>query len=127
MNLFQWGAFTSASGKPLQWKIECDALTDEDWQCIANIGMYVLPPFGGVAYVPTGGAKLARAFKPYCMLGTDRWLVVDDVWTTGKSMWDHVETMNITDWVGFVAFSRGPMPNNVKCFMRTTEGGGENG
>lgn len=35
MDLFQKVDFISHSGKPLDWKLECDALTDKDWECIA--------------------------------------------------------------------------------------------
>ena len=37
MNLFQLGKFTSHAGKELNWKIECDALTDADWECLAEM------------------------------------------------------------------------------------------
>ena len=81
MNLFQIGDFTSHAGRELHWKIECDALTDDDWECIAKMiherCQYITPT------------------NPYR-------LVVDDVWTTGKSM---MEVMQPGD-VGFVVFAR---------------------
>ena len=36
-NLFQLGDFTSHAGLPLKWKIECDALTYQDWDCLAQM------------------------------------------------------------------------------------------
>ena len=46
MNLFQNGDFTSHAGLPLTWKIECDAITESEWQCLAQIiMMYQHEPF----------------------------------------------------------------------------------
>ena len=117
--LFQWGKFQSAAGISLDWKIECDALTADDWQCIAAVGMRRLPQFGGVVGVPTGGRALAKAFEPYRMTGVARMLVVDDVWTTGKSMGTFVDGIEkLGEWWGFVAFARGATPRNVMHFAR---------
>lgn len=116
--MFKWGKFVGAGGQELDWKIECDDLATEDWACLANAAMTKLPPFSGVAYVPTGGLRFAKAFEPYRIAGQQRWLVVDDVWTTGASMMRHVEQMKIEDWIGCVAFARGPMPPNVVAVFR---------
>lgn len=118
--LFRWGQFTGAGGGTLDWKIECDALDADDWACIANVAAKTLRPFSGVAYVPSSGQKLAKALEPYRISGVDRWLVVDDVWTTGASMRMHVQTMGLTEWIGYVAFARGALPNNVTCFANIT-------
>jgi len=46
MNLFQLGKITLNSGKKSFFKIECDALTEEDWDCLAEIAMEeVIPGF----------------------------------------------------------------------------------
>ena len=37
MNLFVKEDFISHAGNPLTWKIECDALSDDDWACIAHM------------------------------------------------------------------------------------------
>ena len=37
MNLFQLGNFVSHAGNELEWKIECDALTDEDIETFAYL------------------------------------------------------------------------------------------
>ena len=37
MDLFQSVNFKSHSGLNLTWKIECDALDKEEWQCIARM------------------------------------------------------------------------------------------
>ena len=37
MNLFVKEDFISHAGNPLTWKIECDALSNDDWECIAHM------------------------------------------------------------------------------------------
>lgn len=101
MNLFQIGDFKSHAGLDLHWKIECDALTDEDWNCLAKM-ISERTEFGSVYGIPRGGVKLANALEKYRTPRSPIRLVVDDVWTTGKSM---METMNPGDF-GFVVFAR---------------------
>lgn len=92
-NLFQWGKFKSTSGLDMDFKIECDALTDDDWECIAQI---ISNSFGfkKVYGVPTGGEKLAKALEkfvkddPHLPI-----LIVDDVLTTGKSILEFADTL----------------------------------
>jgi len=119
--LFKLGQFTSAAGLLLDWKIECDALTKEDWDCIAHASHVKIGAFGQVYGVPSGGWALRDAFLPYVTVGAPTWLIVDDVWTTGASMNKFVRTLirNEQPWVGYVAFARGHiehMPNNVEAF-----------
>ena len=101
MNLFQIGTFTSHAGKELHWKIECDALTDEDWECLAKM-ISERTQFGKVYGIPRGGVKLEKALEKYANPKSSVRLVVDDVWTTGKSM---MEAMNPGD-LGYVIFAR---------------------
>ena len=111
-NLLQWGSFTSAAGLPLAWKIECDAFTKEDWDCIARVMAPHLGPFGACFGVPRGGFAMAEAFKPF--VSAD-WgapvLLVDDVWTTGKSMnaFANEYLVRGTTWIGCVVFTRNPI------------------
>lgn len=105
MSLFQCVNFISHSGLPLTWKIECDALTDADWDGLARIAIENLPLFGSVEGVPRGGLKFAEALRPHVMWGP--LLIVDDVFTTGKSMKDHRLGREA---IGVVAFSRGVCP-----------------
>lgn len=104
MSLFQLGKFVSHSGNELEWKIECDALTDDDWECLAKmIADRIM--FHEVVGIPSGGNKLAAALKKYCESGKTHQtyrLVVDDVWTTGTSM---LEALGENDF-GYVVFAR---------------------
>lgn len=84
--LFKFGRFTAASGRELDFKVECNAFTSADWREIAAIAAPRIPPFREVYGVPTGGVVLADSLRPYCNLNSRRILVVDDVWTSGGSM-----------------------------------------
>jgi hypothetical protein len=120
MNLFQYGKFTSAAGRELDFKIECDALTPEDWDCLARLIVDRVGPFGQVMGVPTGGYPLQDALWKYQKGGDFPILVVDDVWTTGQSMLNFVKENNINqfDWNGYVVFARVPIINaHVKALF----------
>ena len=78
MNLFQNGDFTSHAGLPLTWKIECDAITESEWQCLAQIiMMYQHEPFSKVLGIPRGGLPLQKAMEKYVTKGDYPWMVVD--------------------------------------------------
>jgi len=65
MNLFVKEDFISHAGNPLTWKIECDALSDDDWACIAHmIVEQETRPFSKVVGIPRGGKKLEKALHP---------------------------------------------------------------
>jgi hypothetical protein len=115
MNLFQYGQFKSHSGLTLPFKIECDALTDLDWDNLAAIIATHTLPFNKVEGVPRGGLKLAEVLKPYRdPEGT--LLIVDDVFTTGASMEQQRKGRQAQ---GFVVFARGPLPPWITalCFV----------
>lgn len=101
--LFQLGNFKLASGREANYKIECDALTDEDWTCLAYLLFQRLPMFGKVEGVPTGGLKLAEKMQIYCTRGSETLLIVDDVYTTGGSIEAHRGDRNA---IGAVIFAR---------------------
>lgn len=92
--LFQRGRFELHSGEVSFFKIDCDALSDEDINTLAMMLAQRLPPFGTVEGVPTGGKRIADALRVYARPGPQRrgsfgakeLLIVDDVWTTGGSM-----------------------------------------
>lgn len=108
MNLFVRQNFTSHSGQFLTWKIEFDALTDEDIETLAWM-IAEQRGFGRVIGIPSGGLRLAKALRKYSTPGGTL-LIVDDVLTTGSSMQaegeKHSEPVQ-----GFVIFARGPCPS----------------
>jgi orotate phosphoribosyltransferase len=107
MNLFQNKRFILNSGKESNFKIECDALTDEDIECFAHlIGKNF--QFSAVHGIPTGGVRLEIALRKYLTNGEDYpILIVDDVLTTGTSMekaWRRfIENHHV---IGVVLFAR---------------------
>ena len=113
MNLFQKRDFTSHSGKILNFKIECDALTEDDIDCVAHIIKEKFW-FQRVIGVPTGGDRLAKALEPFC-IDNGSTLIVDDVLSTGNSM-NEVRHRLIAEGTfrnrifGVVIFSRGYCP-----------------
>jgi orotate phosphoribosyltransferase len=122
-NLFQSGEFILASGEEATWKIDCDALTDDDWETLAWMLMEHLKPFAFVYGVPTGGEPLAAALKKYTDVGASKTLLVDDVWTTGKSMTKHIQTLNGGkghEWrpQKAVIFARGHVPKDVVVLFK---------
>lgn len=108
MNLFQRGDFTLHSGEKSSFKIDCDALTEEDWSALAGLVRDRVPKFRSVWGVPTGGIRLAAQLIPYA---TGKWndptLIVDDVYTTGASMREaHSWVLETENVVGVVVFAR---------------------
>lgn len=101
-NLFQLGGFKLASGRSSSFKVECDALKQADWKCLAAM-IAERVKFGEVIGVPRGGIPLATALQPYVEPGKPL-LVVDDVYTTGASIRKY---MSDQDAIGYVVFSRG--------------------
>jgi hypoxanthine phosphoribosyltransferase len=114
MNLFQNKEFFSHSGELLTWKIDCDALTDEDIEALAFL---IGERFGfkKVISVPRGGGRLAEALKKYEDDSCWAHLLVDDVLTTGLSMEEARQEIHVqnpgksfpqTTVMGVVIFSR---------------------
>src|SRR5689334_8078409 len=79
-NLFQSGTFKLASGKKSRFKIEMDALSDEDWETLALIAIeHVLPPFREVHGVPRGGLPFAKALSCHVDPKASSRIICDDV------------------------------------------------
>jgi hypothetical protein len=105
--MIEFGEFRSHSGMLLTYKINCDDFTDEDWCGCAEIIRRVLV-FRCVIGVPTGGLKLQKALIPF-INPTGPVLIVDDVFTTGRSMEDY-RLRYQEPVIGAVIFARGPTP-----------------
>ena len=116
MNLFQIGQFKLHSGSVSSFKIECDALTTEDWKALAeqvnNMGI----KFSVVEGIPKGGLKFAKALQKYRIIpgGLLPYLIVDDVLTTGTSMNQRRAELigqgMRREIIGIVLFARGECP-----------------
>lgn len=106
-NLFQLGDFTLNSGKKSLWKIECDALTKEDWEGLARMAYEKLnTKFGKVEGVPRGGIPFAKAMEKYITPGNETILICEDVVTTGKSMEKFIDNKITNEYIGVAVFAR---------------------
>jgi orotate phosphoribosyltransferase len=117
MNLFRLvppqEEFVLHSGERSRVKIDCDALTDDDWECLAFLLRERLPPFGPVVGVPRGGLKLAAALLPHSSKDCPTVLIVDDVLTTGggvEGVRARIASSLTNPIVGAVVFARGLCP-----------------
>lgn len=109
MGLIQYGEFVSHSGLPLSWKVDCDALTDDDLEAVAAIvGRKFL--FGQVYGIPRGGTRLANALRRFSRSEDYPTLIVDDVLTTGASFREARARFG-DDVMGFVIVARGRCPD----------------
>lgn len=120
MGLFRLGDFTLSSGEPSPFKIDCDALTEGDWEAAAAMLARRLPPFSSVEGIPSGGLPLAAAMRRHARWGGDgNLLLVDDVLTTGGSMERARKRYPGRRVVGAVLFARGPCPDWVTPLFST--------
>jgi len=102
MNLFIKEDFISHAGLPLTWKVECDALTKNDYEALAKIVSEKIE-FRDVKGIPRGGIPFENALKQYSShKDSDPLLICDDVYTTGTSMREVYEDGAI----GIVVFAR---------------------
>lgn len=114
MALFQLGDFRLHSGAASAFKIDCDALTDGDLECIAFLLSQRLPPFFCVLGVPRGGVRLAAKMHEYVSSDAPSILIVDDVITTGGSITEFRDKIVSTiPVIGAAIFARGTPPDWV--------------
>ena len=106
--LFTDGDFTSHAGLPLKWKLECDAISPDEWRCIAKMIMdYQTEPFQAAVGIPRGGAPLGFALNAYATDNPEhKLLICDDVYTTGTSFKDYCEEHKHDDVYKWVLFAR---------------------
>lgn len=110
------------SGRWSSYKIECDHLSDAEVQAACALLAEVLPPFGWVSGVPTGGDRLAEAMKPFASDDRGPLLIIDDVWTTGGSVERHRSGFGAIPTVVGVLIARGPTPPDVTALLTLHEG-----
>lgn len=133
MNLFQYGNFVLRSGRVSTYKIECDALSSDDWLGIVAMikEERLLPPFCDAVGVPRGGVPFALALKQLATGNGDHpLLVAEDIVTTGGSMERFRADLmsssmaDIPDGgvIGVVFIARGPCPNWVTPVFQQTPG-----
>lgn len=109
--MFNKTDFISHAGKKMEWKIECDDLTDDDLETLAYVVSKKLT-FGSVYGIPRGGVRFAKMLERYCTEGGR--LLVDDVFTTGMSM----DAEHREGDAGLVIFSRGETPDWVTSIFK---------
>ena len=117
MSLFKLdleSGFNLHSGQISNWIIDCNALTDDDLQCLAHLGRALVGPFGFCVGIPKGGLRLAMALARYSTIGPC--LVVDDVFTTGQSM----EEYNTGEEKGLVIFARATTPEWITPIFKVS-------
>jgi hypothetical protein len=121
MTIFVKEDFVSHAGLDLKWKIECDGLTEDDWECLAlMISEIENRPFSKVVGIPRGGLPLQYAMEKYAT-GDEKHpvLIVDDVYTTGTSFNDFVEENYADqDVICWVAFARNPANQQVNALFQ---------
>lgn len=124
MNLFQLGTFVLSSGGTSDFKIECDALTDEDWKCLGYLASQKLPPYRSAMGVLSRNAqKFAIAMYPYEVKdgSTDLMVWCDDVLTTGTTLRETMQQAK-ERWegttVGVVAFARKQPPEGITAVFQ---------
>lgn len=126
-NLLQRGTFTLTSGITTPFKIECDALTPDDWDTIGALLHEQVFSYREVHGVPRGGLPLEESMRRYVQPDGATILVVDDVWMTGGSVERFIEEH--PEWPRedihiAVAFVRGPyrsVPNLTPLFVMPYE------
>ena len=122
IDLFQKIDFKSHSGLDLTWKIEMDALTPNEWDCISHMIRELSPPFREVIGIPRGGNVLGKLMNRH---GTgkreDPICIVDDVLTTGESMNEFKtkrQWRNPSKYIGWVVFARSQPPDWVTALFQ---------
>lgn len=133
MTLFQKGKVQLRSGRESNYKIECDALTADDWAGIAAAmieeGVVKAKGFRTTFGVPRGGFALANALQPYAASGPEAnglpVLICEDIVTTGGSMERHLAHLRETKYIapetpvlGVVFIARGKCPDWVTPLLQ---------
>ena len=117
MNLFIKEKVVLNSGEISGFKIECDALTEKDWECLAYLASEKVK-FKDVISVPSGGDIFAKYLSQYKVDDESLpVLICDDVLTSGGSMERKRKEID-EDTIGVVAFARGECPDWVVSILK---------
>jgi hypothetical protein len=109
MDLFRDESFVSHAGLRLEFKVECDALSDGSLETLAKrVGRHFI--FGRVYGVARGGLRLAAALEKFRAPNCQTTLIVDDVFTTGMSM-EKARREIGEDSIGIVVWARSKCPS----------------
>ena len=113
MNLFVKQNTPLDSGQTLPVTIDCNALTDTDYECLAIIIGRKLQ-FKKVVAASGEGLKLEKALQKCCVEDdTYATLICSDVLTTGETMNNMKENLNDQNVIGVVIFAVGMCPEWV--------------
>ena len=123
MDLFQSVNFKSHSGLNLTWKIEMDALSEQDWFTIKKMIMEITPPFREAVGIHRGGVKLGDLLNEHATgKEGDPICIVDDVLTTGGSMeyflTQYQRNRRPFTAIGWVVFARTQCPPWVTALFQ---------
>ena len=122
--LFQMGEFISHAGLKLPWKIECDAISPEEWNALARMVIdYQKESFSKAVGIPRGGIPFADALNEYGSGDpNDPILIADDVYTTGTSFNQFIsENYSNQKVIKWCVFARSPTQNNVNALFTMPE------
>ena len=120
INLFQKIDFISHAGLPMKWKIECDALTENDWECLTQMIIELEPQKWRAAVgIPRGGIPLGMALNKFGTGNPDHpILIADDVYTTGTSFKDYKQQHYANEYtLEWCVFARKPTEKRVKALF----------
>jgi hypothetical protein len=113
MNIFIKQNAKLDTGETLPITIDCDALTDADYACIAQVIGSKLQ-FKKVVAASSGGVKLEKALEKCCVEDdTYATLICGDVLTTGATMKNKKSELNDHNVIGVVIFAVGKCPEWV--------------
>ena len=68
--------------------------------------------------IPRGGIPFQEALEPYATTDVDHTLIVDDVFTTGGSLYKAVEQHGSDNVTGVIVFARNPTPSWIHAIFR---------
>ncbi len=121
MPLFQKGMFSLFSGRSAEWKVDCSALSEEDWECVANLILERCPNFSFVECATDRSSVLRDLLSTHATSGDI--LLVDDVLDIElmqmKRLWYRTRMdYHNTEILGYVVFACLPCPTWVRALWQ---------